>query len=183
MKSRSNQSSAAQNPAVPAQPNSYAPSVPISIYRELAAELDATRALLETVHTENQQLKQQNQQLRQEIDRLVQSALNLRSYSESSLPITDSTPAPALAPSPASAVPTPSTSAAEFESVAAQLRGNAAAETPIASTQVADLPQSLTSETKLRGLSGLWLTLTVIAIVIGAFGAGFFMVKPLLQNR
>ena len=180
MKPRSNQSSTAQNSAAPAQSASYSPSVPIPIYRELAVELDATRALLETVHTENQQLKQQNQQLRQEIDRLVQSALNLRSYSESSAPIAESISAPDPSPVAAPAAPT---STAEFESVAAQLRGNSTSEPPIASTQVADLPQSLSSGTKPRGVGGLWLTLTVIAIVFSAFGAGFFMVKPLLQNR
>lgn len=198
MKARSNQpatQAAASSNATPTQ--SYAPSVPITIYRELAAELDATRALLENVHAENQQLQQQNQQLRHEIDRLVQSALNLRSYTESTVPIV-SMPASAVSFSGVSAAGT-TAPAAEFESVAAQLRSNSVSESAsdsafdsvgspisedlIASTQVADLPQSLTSESKPKGLGGLWLTLTVIAIVIGAFGAGFFLVKPLLQNR
>lgn len=179
MKARSNPSSVTQNPATqnPTAPTqtSYAPSVPISLYRELAAELDATRALLETVHTENQQLQQQNHQLRAEINRLVQSALNLRSYTESSyVPESPSSPTPIEAP----------TSIEEFEAVAAQLRSNAAPEPTIPTIAQPDtLTISLTPETKPRTLGGLWLTLTVIAIVIGAFGAGFFMVKPLLQNR
>ncbi|WP_088893036.1 hypothetical protein [Leptolyngbya ohadii] len=174
MKARSNRTSVTQNP-VPQNPTasaqtSYAPSVPISIYRELAAELDATRALLETVHTENQQLKQQNHQLREEINRLVQSALNLRSYTEPSYPPTESSESPAAIE--------------EFEAVAAQLRSNAAPEPGIPTiAQPTDLTLTLTSETKPRALGGLWLTLTVIAIVIGAFGAGFFMVKPLLHNN
>lgn len=177
MKSRSNPSQTAQTPAAP--PASYAPSVPISVYRELAAELDATRAILETVHTENQQLKLQNQQLRQEVDRMVQSALNLRSYTESSPVISQ-----AIAPPAAE-------SESVYESVAAQLR-TAAPEIAIdpqppaaviASTQVADLPPSLILEEKSRPFGGLWMMVIVVAVVIGAFGAGFFMVKPLLQNR
>lgn len=183
MKSRPNQSPTAQTPAAPVQSAPYSPSVPIPIYRELAAELDATRALLEAVHTENQQLKQQNQQLRQEIDRLVQSALNLRSYSESSLPRADFTAGATQAAHYQVANSQVSDYQSDYQSVAAQLRGNSAPEPIHASTQVADLPQSLSSESKPKTMGGLWLTLTVIAIVISAFGAGFFMVKPLLQNR
>lgn len=50
---------------------SYSPSVPISLYREVSSELQATKAAMESVKNQNRQLLQQNQQLRQEIDRLA----------------------------------------------------------------------------------------------------------------
>jgi len=74
------------NPAQSSSPiggSSYAPSVPISVYRELSAELQATRAMLEALNHHNQVLVQQNQQMRSQIDRLVQSALELRQIADS----------------------------------------------------------------------------------------------------
>ncbi|NET39889.1 MAG: hypothetical protein F6K19_49375 [Cyanothece sp. SIO1E1] len=65
-----------------AVPNSYAPAVPISVYRELAEELQATKSMLESVNGQNQQLAKQNQQLRQEIEKVVQSALQLRQMAD-----------------------------------------------------------------------------------------------------
>jgi len=55
-------------------PNTYSPSVPISLYRELAAELQAARSLVENLSAQNQYLVQQNQQLRQEITDFVRLA-------------------------------------------------------------------------------------------------------------
>ncbi len=45
----------------------YSPSVPISVYRELAAELQAAEALLDSLNAQNQHLAKHNQKLRQEI--------------------------------------------------------------------------------------------------------------------
>jgi hypothetical protein len=58
--------------------NGYAPSVPISVYRELAAELQATKAMLDSVNEQNQHLAHHNQQLRQEVQRVVDVAMNLQ---------------------------------------------------------------------------------------------------------
>ncbi|NES69357.1 MAG: DUF3450 domain-containing protein, partial [Okeania sp. SIO2D1] len=58
--------------------NSYCPSVPISVYRELAAELQVTQAQLEALKAENQQLTKQNQQLCSEVGKVLQSAQNLK---------------------------------------------------------------------------------------------------------
>ncbi|NJL23707.1 MAG: hypothetical protein HC895_27585, partial [Leptolyngbyaceae cyanobacterium SM1_3_5] len=64
----------------------YAPSVPITVYRELAAELQATKTLLDSMNTQNQQLARHNQQLRQEIEQLAQSAINLRQSADAFQP-------------------------------------------------------------------------------------------------
>ncbi|MEC5032540.1 MAG: hypothetical protein SAL07_21785, partial [Oscillatoria sp. PMC 1051.18] len=55
----------------------YRPSVPISVYRELATELQTTQAQLDSLKAQNQQLAQQNAQLRQEVAKVLQSAQSL----------------------------------------------------------------------------------------------------------
>ncbi len=58
-------------------PAGYAPSVPISVYRELAAELKVTQSTVEALTRQNQQLVRQNKLLRNEIQRFVQAAEQL----------------------------------------------------------------------------------------------------------
>ncbi|NJL44660.1 MAG: hypothetical protein HC922_00730 [Leptolyngbyaceae cyanobacterium SM2_3_12] len=71
---------APERPPAPRQ----APSVPISVYRELATELKATQALVDSLTHQNQQLNQQNQVLRQEMLNFTESATQLRQAVESS---------------------------------------------------------------------------------------------------
>ena len=58
-------------------PVNYAPSVPMSVYRELSSELRASKAVIDSLQSRNQQLLQQNQFLKQEIHNVVQSVLSL----------------------------------------------------------------------------------------------------------
>jgi len=67
----------------PPSGNAYAPSVPISVYRQLAAELQSAKATAELLSNQNQQLTRQNQQLRQEIERVVQAASQLQHMANS----------------------------------------------------------------------------------------------------
>lgn len=60
-----------------ANAGSYAPSVPMSVYRELAAELQATKAMVNSLSRQNHDLAQQNRVLKQEIHRAVQVTLTL----------------------------------------------------------------------------------------------------------
>ena len=55
------------------------PTVPMSVYRELAGELQATKTQLDNLKQENQHLYQQNQSLRLEISKLSQSVERLES--------------------------------------------------------------------------------------------------------
>ena len=55
----------------------YAPSVPMTVYRELAAELRANKAVIDSLNSRNQQLLQQNQMLKQEIHNVVQASMSL----------------------------------------------------------------------------------------------------------
>ena len=61
-------------------PKRYAPSVPMSVYRELAAELRANKAVIDSLNSRNQQLLDQNQRLKQEIHNVVQATLNLGQF-------------------------------------------------------------------------------------------------------
>ena len=64
----------------------YAPAVPISVYRELAKELEKAKHQLSVVQSQNIGLKQQNQALRQEVIRIIQSAANLKDILQASKP-------------------------------------------------------------------------------------------------
>lgn len=167
-------------PASSASANGYAPSVPIPVYRQLAAELETTKALLESVNRQNQELTQQNQRLRQEVGRLVQSALTLQQLvggnaQSVSVPSVSSVPAPPTvpaAPSSFSAPAAPSVMPAtpdlpNFEELFAEQAQESRPSTP----------------SPRRDMGGLWLTLVIVAVMLSAFGAGFLVVRPLLQNN
>jgi cobalamin biosynthesis Mg chelatase CobN len=62
----------------------YSPSVPLSVYRELAAELQAAQAKINALTAQNQQIVQENQLLRQEIAKAVQSVLHLQNLLDAS---------------------------------------------------------------------------------------------------
>lgn len=58
-------------------------SVPISVYRELAAELQEAQREITYFKQENQKLLQQNQQLQQETEKLFQATQNLKQLANS----------------------------------------------------------------------------------------------------
>ncbi|QYX31859.1 hypothetical protein [Sphaerospermopsis torques-reginae] len=76
----------------------YSPSVPVYVYRELVAELQAVQAKLDVVTNHNQKLSQENQQLRQEINKLVQSCLELQKLVDSSAPSSQTPPSTPSSP-------------------------------------------------------------------------------------
>lgn len=71
--------------------NNYSPSVPISVYREATAELQATQIKLESLKVHNEQLIQQNQKLRREFEKVIQSATQLQETLNSSMLVTQVT--------------------------------------------------------------------------------------------
>jgi hypothetical protein len=221
--------SSVQSTATPdwPQPSRQAPSVPISVYRELATELKATQALVDSLTQQNQQLGQQNQLLRQEMVKFADSAAQLKQVVEASLPFspeafssvspdrTMATPSHLAPPSQEARwdnpEPTMAESSTESNNSVANLtsqftqmlkpraqaptRGTAKS-SPRASTQRPQPlpPQRLYTEERLEvarptqgraksaDLSGLWLATTIVLIVVSAFGAGFLIMKPLLNN-
>jgi hypothetical protein len=179
-------------------------SVPISVYRELAAELQATHVMLESLNTKNQQLTQQNHQLRKEVERVVQLGLNLQHWVEtppSIDPINSDLNAnvnanvnvghsatPFVVPSslrqPTPNSPSPE-AAAVASAIAAKLRTSDSLDGLSSSlfTEEVALPHSSTDTKSPKDFSGLWLTITILLIVISAFGAGFLVMKPFLSGN
>ncbi|MFM7423652.1 MAG: hypothetical protein ACKO7W_01400 [Elainella sp.] len=166
---KSNQpKSTARPPAV--QPVAPAASVPISVYRELAAELQATRAMVDSLNGKTQQLNRENQLLRQEMQRIIHSVLSLQPW-VNGLP--DPTPDPAR--------PTWEETAAA-SAIAANLRSAHEPHGAAHSEPVVPEPGLATNSHKTSRLGGLWLVLTILAIIVGAFGAGFLLMRPLLPT-
>jgi len=215
------------------QPTRQAPSVPISVYRELATELKATQALVESLTQQNQQLGQQNQVLRQEMLKFAESAAQLKQAVEASAPLTEmvarstlplsaemplGVPMPPPSARPETALTGPHRLASEPEAMAVSqeeasglasqltqmLKPKAKVPTrtvakptpkpPAKRPQPTPPPQTLYTEERLDpsrpgqtqeksvDLSGLWLATTIVLIVVSAFGAGFLIMKPLLNN-
>lgn len=150
----------------------YAPSVPISVYRELAGELSSTRIQMDTYKFQNQQLVEQNQKLRLEIERVVQSALYLRQVADGYngvRPGFDDVSSSAAFPQ--TSPPKPRT---------APKRSKV---TPHVFTEQPE-PQIRRDRARApREINGWWLTVMIVTIVITAFGTGFLLVRPLLPNR
>ncbi|MEG4227415.1 hypothetical protein QUA35_22520 [Microcoleus sp. N9_B2] len=187
----------------PENSNSYSPSVPISLYREVTAELQAAQAMLDSLKTHNQQLVQQNQQLRREVETVVQVSQQLQQVVNSAQSITQTgmpqmpsvkfnfsvepPPPPPVTLQTNSAVPQPpQTVAFPFPLPEPE---------PTAASMPQPLPEKLFTEVpetpyrvrpqlkKTSDLSGLWLAIAIFLIVIAAFGAGYLVVRPLLMKK
>lgn len=179
--------------AVPSSSPSYAPSVPISLYREVTAELQATKAALEAIKQQNQQLTQQNRHLHQEIEKAVQSALNLRqaAQSVSRTSAGNSVVEESLTPSHFETLPqleiapiaAPATPRAPMLSKLPNLDSPFPPETLVIE-QDSKPRRKLLPESESSGnqLSGWWLGVVIALIVVTAFGAGFLIVRPLLPS-
>jgi len=188
----------------PENSNSYSPSVPISLYREVTAELQAAQAMVDSLKTHNQQLVQQNQQLRREVETVVQVSQQLQQVVNSAQSVTQTgmpqmpsvnkfnfsvqPPPPAPATSQTnSAIPQPPQTVAfpfplpEPEATAASMPQ------PLPEklfTEVPETPYRVRPQLKKTSdLSGLWLAIAIFLIVIAAFGAGYLVVRPLLIKK
>ena len=240
-------------------PKRYAPSVPMSVYRELAAELRANKAVIDSLNSRNQQLLDQNQRLKQEIHNVVQATLNLgqfagvarqtaqeefpaaiapdtlaklvRAQGEARKVVTAEPlpeqaiqqaphPQPVPQPAPHPVLQTPSQkriprpikpapsqvksperapapkrkgakpvaqSAPRSAAPARQQRANMVpASKPLPklfTEQSGEYRKSALNASEDKEISGIWLALSIILIVVTAFGAGFLIMKPLLNDR
>jgi hypothetical protein len=191
-----------------ANSNNYSPSIPISLYREVTAELQSAQAMLDSLKTHNQQLLQQNQELRREVETVVQASVYLQQAVNSAQSVTQtgmpqmphvnrfnlSLASPRLASLPSQAnyavpeEPTPAPQTVAFPFPVAEPE-------PILPAMPEKLPEKLFTEVpetpyrlrtqpkKASDLSGLWLAIAIFLIVIAAFGAGYIVVRPLLMKK
>jgi hypothetical protein len=173
----------AEPPVTPPASSSYAPSVPISLYREVANELQSAKTRAESLRLQNQELLQQNQHLRIEIERVVQSALQLRQAAEAHSSTSSSAVLPDAALSavevhfdPPIAPPSPLPPPPAPPSLPHPPRQ------PIFTEQQPQQRRTTQVE-KNSELGGWWLILAILVIVVTAFGTGFLIVRPLLPHR
>jgi cobalamin biosynthesis Mg chelatase CobN len=142
---------------------------------------------MESLTVQNQQLSQQNQQLRVEIERVVQSALQLRQTADAHLPA-NQLPAHQTPISPSalqglelhfqsSAVPVNAPNAAPEA-----LEPGTTTPKPLFTEQEGKLRQSAPKERSTE-MGGWWLAIVICFIIVTAFGTGFFIVRPLLPSR
>lgn len=187
--------------SMPPMGNGNSPSVPLSVYRELAAELQATQAMLDSLHAQNQrlsednqQLSEQNQKLQSEISNVVRSALRLREVANS-----DNDPRARefdteLPPSfdfglkspPPQHPPTPSTSRSPsaFPFPQPEPSDRAFDKPPLSATQQqpANPDWLMGSSEETSDRQGFWLGVAIFFIVVAAFGAGYWLVRPMISN-
>lgn len=76
--SKPGQSSIPSGSPSPPAPSNQAPSVPISVYRDLADELKATNHQVNLLTSQNEALRLQNETLRAEVIRVIESAAQLQ---------------------------------------------------------------------------------------------------------
>jgi hypothetical protein len=181
---------------------SHTPAVPISIYRELATELQTTKETVISLTTQNQQLTEQNQLLRQELERIANRTQKAVKYLDQ------------LQDSPQNFVSKPQASKPQIKISSDVLvedyiddlpivpeqfyRAIPEVEMPIQSEPVFNLPTlpkpklvyeqairkplryfSETGETEMPA----WKVSALIALIVcSAFGAGFLIVRPLIQG-
>ena len=238
----------------------YAPSVPMSVYRELAAEMRADKAVIDSLNSRNQLLQRQNQRLKQEIHSVVQATLTLGQFagvarqsdpegfpsaiapdtlarlvrseaqdaeaqaalpedlgfSLDSLQLEATSPPTAPPSTTRQRVPRPISSqsqAASYSAIAPapqpvqRQRSDHSAKKPagrqshrrtesvlgmgaLAKTapklfteKSGEYRSSALDSSDSKEIGSIWLVLSIILIIVTAFGAGFLIMKPLLNNR
>lgn len=192
-------------------PASYSsPSVPISVYKQLAGELNVVKAEVTALKSENQQLRTNNQKLQNQVHQVIQAAEHLKQMVNrydfgaetyqvqvQNITTTPSQPqpsTPAVMP-PAAQPQLPAASAPQLQKQPLRspqpptvMDGNGAVPNPytpqppvkpIATMAPPELPATEEVE---GGINGWVILLMGIAIILTAFGAGYMVVLPLLNN-
>lgn len=175
----------------------YPPSVPLSVYRDLAAELQAAQSVVDSLSAKNHLLNQENQLLRQEITKAVNSVMQLQqllsatttnSYNPQGYP-TANNQQPSVQPQQ-NPKPQPRKQRTAAPKKIKVNRAPQPQPTPeyfpmaesvyIEEEEVRYYPYSHTQ--KAEG-NGWMLLIAILLIVLTAFGAGYLIVRPLLANH
>ncbi|MBT9311230.1 hypothetical protein [Leptothoe kymatousa] len=171
---------------------SYSPSVPVSVYRELAAELHATKAMVDSLSAQNNHLHQQNHVLRQNIHQMVQVALQLGHHAGVAHPaeseMTYSVPAADFPATPYAPVEPVAPQAMMQEprvedSVKPPRRVRKAEISKLVTEQSGENRRYSLESSASGSMSTLWLVVSIAIIILTAFGAGFLIMRPLISDR
>lgn len=179
----------------PTATQTYSPSVPLSVYRELAAQLQTAEARLNSLKAQNQQLAKQNQHLRQEIEKAVfhldeiadSAEVDKRTYtyhptsysrSEPSLPVSEP-----RSMHRSSRPPTAVQSAVEAPSPFPTREAGSVLSEKVFTEQEEGRYRRRGQPETASEVSGWLLAIAILLIVATAFGSGYLIVRPLLQSR
>ncbi|MEM9542008.1 MAG: hypothetical protein AAGA60_21245 [Cyanobacteria bacterium P01_E01_bin.42] len=163
----------------------YRPAVPISVYRELAKELQETKGELETLKQQNHQLTDENKLMRQELDKIVQCVHTFQQVqgtpnsSQSpavtlNKPVVPKFPSESQPPAPVNPASPPLEPA--FEEMDRNEEYAIEVEPPSKNRRFSLLDSS-------GDISGWLLAIAIALMVLTAFGAGFLFVRPWLLNN
>jgi hypothetical protein len=148
------------------QVNANTRAVPLAIYRELAAELQATQTLLDSLHEQNQQLNQSNQKLSQENHQLKSEIVKVVTSVEQMGKMAQSFE-----------LGNRGLDSNFLSSVAeSQFSSPRAVTTQPASPNPFEIAKEEAREKK-------WFVAIILMIVVGAFGVGYFVARPLISGR
>lgn len=186
-----------------ANPKAYSPSVPLSVYRDLAGELQAAEAMLDAITAQNKQLVQENQLLRQEITKAVQSFLHLQK-------LVDTSEAASYNQTPRASGDLNSQTSQRVNQVRQQQRVSrvhspVVPEVPNADFQKSDFSPPIVSmippipepvfieeeevryyphnESEPKEVSAWSLVIAILLIIVTAFGVGYVIVRPFFEHQ
>jgi hypothetical protein len=179
----------------------YSASVPLSVYRELAAELQATQIAIHQLNQQNEHLAQENHVLRQEIAKTVNAVLHLQNavnssanaaYNNSSLPYFDRASVETNQKQYAPHKPQHQRQQVAPKRVKHHSRRGPVA--PQVTEYIEPIPEPIfieeeqatyyyDDESEFSQVSGWWLIFAIVFIIVMGFGAGYVVVRPLLENH
>jgi hypothetical protein len=177
-----------------ANSQAYSPSVPLSVYRDLAGELQAAEAMLDALTAQNKQLVQENQLLRQEITKVGQYFLHLQNLVDTSTTASHSQIPHASfdlkSSHPVSQVPQQQRVSRLYSPVVPENvredfgTSNFSPPIPepvfIEEEEVRYYPHS---ESEPKEVSAWSLIIAILLIILTAFGVGYVIVRPFFEHQ
>ncbi|MEM1392636.1 MAG: hypothetical protein AAGG00_04950 [Cyanobacteria bacterium P01_H01_bin.150] len=183
-----------QTPASTSQ--AYSASVPLSVYRELAAELQATQAAIHQLNQQNEYLAQENHVLRQEIAKTVNAVMHLQNaanYStNASYNSTLNTSLNQVPPETNQKRHASDNRQYKHQNVPPKRVKRSRSPVPPQVTEYFEpLPEPVfieeeqasyyyEDESEFSQVNGWWLIFAIVFIIFMGFGAGYVVVRPLL---
>ncbi|NJK33868.1 MAG: hypothetical protein HC919_02375 [Oscillatoriales cyanobacterium SM2_2_1] len=169
------------------------PSVPMAVYRELSAELQSTRAKLALMEIQNEQLLQQNQKLIAEVEPILQASQKIQQVLNPLVPAEPADLPPTAPSAPVATAPEPKVAPTSLQATVAAMQPQVVPAPKEKKTEkhpdkhkpIATIPQPQprTDTPESGSLSGGWLLLTMILVIVTSFGAGYLLMRPLISQR
>jgi hypothetical protein len=150
---------------------SYSPSVPISVYRQVTGELEATQQRMESLQVQNQRLTQENRQLRQELQGFLELAQHLQQV------VITLDRSPTFTPKKQPNKPIAVNNAIENNPLPSDNPLNQVEEIPVSPSLHYEI------EEKVKGMNGWVLAIAITLILLTAFGMAFLIIRPILNQN